>query len=64
MRMQEVKVKLKNGKIFIECEGFQGTECNTVADIENTIGEIASREETEEAFVEVNELPEFVKQGI
>lgn len=64
MRMQEVKIKLKDGKIYTECEGFVATECETVAEIENTLGTIDSREATSEAYIEVNELPEFVKQGI
>lgn len=64
MRMQEVKVTLKNGKISIECDGFQGSECDSIAEIENTLGTIESREATDEAYVEINELPEFVRQGI
>lgn len=62
MRMQEVKVKLKDGKMQLEYEGFQGPECNTMVDIENSLGTILSTEPTQEAYQQVQDLPEFVKQ--
>lgn len=63
-RIQEVRITLEHGKIKIECDGFQGKECDSISEIENSLGNIVNREATSEAFVEVQELPEFVKQGI
>ena len=64
MRLQEVKINLKNGKIKIDLDGFQGAECDSIKAVEDTLGTINTREVTDEAFIEVQELPEFVKQGI
>lgn len=61
MRTQEIKVQLKDGKIKIECDGFYGQECDSIASIEQSLGTIISREATQEAYVHNQELPEFVK---
>jgi hypothetical protein len=63
MRTQRVEIELCNGKIKTVCDGFVNQECDAIAEIENTLGTITSREETEAAYVKTNDLPEFVKQG-
>ena len=63
MAMQEVKIRLHKGKIQFECKGFQGSECDSIAAIEDSLGTILHREATDEAYQSVQDLPEFVKQG-
>ena len=52
MREEKVTVVInrKSGTVGFECNGFVGEGCNIIADIENAVGQVQMRANTEEAY--------------
>ena len=52
--MPEQKVKAvidkKTGKMKVECEGFQGDQCDVIKQIEEHLGVITNTQDTEDRY--------------
>lgn len=52
--MREEKVTIvvnkKTGLVNFECNGFIGSGCNVISDIENAVGQVTTTTATEEAY--------------
>jgi hypothetical protein len=63
MAYQTVKVNInkKTGKMTMEAEGFIGTQCDAISDIEAQLGTITNSEDKPERYQYLQ--PDYVPQG-
>ena len=51
---QKVKVRIKrdgSGKVEFELEGFHGNQCECIEELENSMGLVENREDTEDRYL-------------
>ena len=57
MAEQKVKVLIKrdgSGEVEFKLDGFMGEECTTLEELENDLGSVVERKDTQERFIHRN----------
>ena len=52
--MEQVTVKIKDGKAVVEMDGFVGKACDSIADVLKNVSDVTSVENKPEYFDEVD----------